>query len=74
MGNICALLINVVNNSKPKVLKGLDQKVRGKVRVLFHHLTQSMNPPAKRQVLTHLVKLAEHGKPNCLHRDVESDP
>jgi hypothetical protein len=33
MGNICELLINVVNNNKPKVLGGLDQKVRGKVKV-----------------------------------------
>jgi hypothetical protein len=34
MSNICELLINVVKNNKPKVLRGLDQKVRGKVKVL----------------------------------------
>jgi len=33
-----------------------------------------MIPPAERQALTHLIELAEHGKPNCLHLRVESDP
>ena len=42
-------------------------------RVLWCHSTQSTNPSADRQALTHLVELAEHGKPNCLHSDVESD-
>jgi UDP-N-acetyl-D-mannosaminuronate dehydrogenase len=74
MSNICELLINVVNNNKPKVLGGLDQKVRGMVKALYYRFTQSVIPPADRQALTHLVELAEHGKPNCLHFDVESDP
>ena len=33
-----------------------------------------MIPPADRQTLTHRVKSAEHGKPNCLHLGMESDP
>ena len=74
MSNICELLINVVKYDKPKVLEGLNQKVRGKVEVLYVHLTQSIIPSAKRQALTHRIELAEHGKPNCLHISVESDP
>ena len=66
MGNIRELLINVVIYDKPKVLKGLDQKVRGMDRVLYIHPTQSAIPPANRQALTHMVESAEHGKPNCL--------
>jgi hypothetical protein len=56
MGNIRELLINVVIYDKPKVLKGLDQKVRGMDRGLFISSTHSTSPPAKRQVLTHRVK------------------
>jgi len=74
MSNICELLLNVVSQNKPKMLKGLDQKVRGMDRVLYSHPTQSMIPSAERQALTHLIELAEHGKPNCLHLSVESDP
>ena len=74
MSNVCELLINVVNNDKPKVLTGLDQKVRGMVKALYNRFRQSMTPPAERQVLTHLVKSVEHGKPNCLHFIVESNP
>ena len=66
MSNICELLLNVVSQNKPKMLKGLDQKVRGMDRVLYSHPTQSMIPSAERQALTHPVKSAEHGKPNCL--------
>ena len=56
MGNIRELLINVVIYNKPKVLKGLDQKVRGMVRGVCIPSTHSTSPPAKRQVLTHRVK------------------
>ena len=35
MGNTCELLINVVMKNKPKVLEGLDQKVRGMVKALL---------------------------------------
>ena len=74
MSNIRELLLNVVMQNKPKVLKGLDQKVRGMDRVLIFHPTQSVIPPAERQALTHLVKPAEHGKPNCLRPRAVSDP
>jgi hypothetical protein len=40
MVNKCESLINVVNPNKPKMLKGLDQKVNGQVQVLFAHLSQ----------------------------------
>ncbi len=56
MGNICELLINVVIRNKPKVLTGLNQKVRGMVRGLFVPPAQSKIPPAKRQALTRCVK------------------
>lgn len=55
MGNRGELLINVVMWNKPKVLTGLDQKVRGMVGVLDIHSTQSVIPPAKRQALPHRV-------------------
>ncbi len=74
MGNICELLINVVMPNKPKVLTGLDQKVRGMVRRFCNPPTQSKIPPAERQTLTLRVKCVEHGKPNYLHIDVESSP
>ena len=56
MGNISELLINVVILDKPKVLSGLNQKVRGMVRGLFNSSTHSRTPPAERQALTHRVK------------------
>jgi hypothetical protein len=34
MVNICEPLLNVVTSNKPKVLIGLNQKVRGQVQVL----------------------------------------
>jgi hypothetical protein len=40
MDNIRKSLINVVNIDKPKMLTGLDQKVRGQVQVFGIHLTQ----------------------------------
>lgn len=63
MRNICELLINVVSDDVPKMLTGTDQKVRGMVMTLAIRHAQSMIPPADRQALTRLVKLAEHGKP-----------
>ena len=73
MSNIRELLVNVGNQNKPKVLKGLDQKVRGMDRMLYIHPTQSMTPSANRQALTHLVESAEHGKPNCLRLGAVGD-
>jgi len=74
MCNICELLINAVRVNRPKMLIGLNQKVRGMVGVFVCHFTRSMIPPANRQALTHRVESAEHGKPNCLHLSMESDP
>jgi hypothetical protein len=33
-----------------------------------------MIPPANRQALTHRVKMAEQGKPNCSHLSMEGEP
>ena len=48
-GNTCELLINAVKWSKPKVLIGLDQKVRGMDSWLYIPVTQSGIPSADRQ-------------------------
>ena len=48
--------------------------VRGMVGVFVCHFTRSVIPPANRQTLTHRVESVEHGKPNCLHLSMESDP
>jgi hypothetical protein len=68
MDNICELLINVVSASKPKMLTGLNKKVRGMDGVFEFRSTQSMIPPAERQILSHRVKSVEHGKPDCLRK------
>jgi hypothetical protein len=52
MGNIRELLRNVVMWSKPKVLTGLNQKVRGMDSWLYISATQSSIPPAERQALS----------------------
>ena len=57
------LLINVVMHSKPKVMTGLNQKVRGKDQKLPILLTQTTQPPAERQSLTHPGTHAERGNP-----------
>jgi len=68
MDKIFELLINVVSLNKPKMLTGLNQKVRGMVRAFRLHSAQSMIPPADRQILSHRnVILAKLGKPDCLH-------
>ncbi len=67
MRNIGELLINVVNVDRPKMLTGLDQKVRGMAGMVRCCPTRTTIPPANRQTLTHCVKLAEQGKPNHLH-------
>ena len=56
MGNRCELLINVVMRNKPKVLTGLDQKVRGMDSWLEIPATQSNIPPADRQALSRHVE------------------
>lgn len=66
MTNTCKLLINVVIRNKPKMLRGLNQKVRGSVRRLPISLTQTQQPPAKRQRLTRPGIRTERGKPASL--------
>lgn len=65
--NISELLINVVNDDKPKTLRGLNQMARGMDKAFRFRFTQPSIPPANRQILSHPVKSAEHGKPDCLH-------
>jgi len=56
MENRRELLINVVRIDKPKVLVGLNQKVRGRDSTLLTRATQPMIPSAERQLLTHPVE------------------
>jgi hypothetical protein len=66
MVNKCELPLNVVTTNKPKMLTGLNQKVRGRVSVLQNHRPQMQAPPAERQDLTHSGIPAERGKPVSL--------
>jgi hypothetical protein len=54
--------LNVVIFDRPKMLKGLGQKARGMDGVFRSRSTQSMIPPAERQMLTHRVLKVELGK------------
>jgi hypothetical protein len=42
MENRCELLINLVNDDKPKMLTGLHQKVGGQVAALAYRCTQPL--------------------------------
>ena len=53
MANSGELLINVVRSSKPKALRGLNQKVRGQVQGCLPSPVVAVEPPAKRQSLNH---------------------
>ena len=53
MANEGELLLNVVIDNKPKMLRGLNQKVRERLRSSHFFLTQTTLPPAERQSLTH---------------------
>ena len=53
MANSGELLINVVRTSKPKALRGLNQKVSGQVQGLPLPLPSLSEPPAERQSLNH---------------------
>ena len=74
MVNICESLINVVSRNKPKWPIGLNQKVRGQVRVFDCHLYVDVAPPADRRDLTHTGIYAERGKPEFLPFFRESEP
>jgi|GEM_PF-5747390 len=56
------------------MLTGLDQKVKGMVGAVWCCFTRSMIPPVNRQTLIHRVKLAEQGRPNYLHLNMEGEP
>jgi hypothetical protein len=56
------------------MLADLDQKVRGMDGMFRSRPARPMTPPANRQTLTHRVKVAEQGKPNHLHVNMESKP
>jgi hypothetical protein len=56
-------LINAVTDDKPKMLTGLNQKVRGWCRGSRAFLPQTLQPPADRRGLTHRGMQAERGKP-----------
>jgi hypothetical protein len=64
--NESELLINVVNANKPKMLRGLNQKVSGQAQGLQCPLSETIVPSAKRQHLTYSGTHAERGKPICL--------
>jgi len=48
------LLINVVISDKPKARIGLSQKASGQAERFSASLTQTQEPPANRQHLSHL--------------------
>ncbi len=53
MENVSEPLINVVRTNKPKALTGLSQKARGWNRCFPFRLSQTIQPPAERRLLTH---------------------
>ena len=53
MANPGELLINVVRTSKPKALRGLNQKVSGPVQGCSPSPAAAVEPPANRQSLNH---------------------
>ena len=63
MANASEPLINAVTDNKPKMLTGLNQKVRGWCRGSRASLPQTGQPPADRRGLTHRGTHAERGKP-----------
>jgi len=66
MANRSEPLLNAVNHSKPKMLTGLNQTVRGRVQGLTFPLPQTDVPPAERRGLSHPGTNAERGKPVAL--------
>ena len=55
-------LINAVTDNKPKMLAGLNQKVRGWCRGSRAFLPQTVQPPADRRGLPHRGTQAKRGK------------
>ena len=63
MVNESELLINVVMDGKPKMLRGLNQKVMWSGLETQFISNVDVAPPAKRQNLTYSGTYAERGKP-----------
>lgn len=61
--NLGELLINAVIARKPKMLKGLNQKGKWSGLEATSSSNVDVEPPAKRQVLTHSGIYAERGNP-----------
>ena len=59
MINASELLINVVIYDKPKMLTGLNQKVRGWLPLLWVEAHGQLQPPANRQDITRPCYLSE---------------
>ena len=55
MRNICESPINVVNDNRPKMLTGLNQKVRGTDRAVRCCPAQPAIPPADWQIPSHSI-------------------
>ena len=66
MVNTGERLLNVVIDSKPKALRGLDQKVSSPVEELVCLFSWPHALSAERADLTHSGTEAEHGKPVVL--------
>ena len=66
MANSSELLINVVRSSKPKALRGLNQKVNSQAEELVGLFSWSEALQAERAGLPHSGTEAEHGKPVVL--------
>ena len=56
-------LIHAVTDNKPKMLRGLHQKVRGGCKSSRAFLPQTRQPPADRWGLPHRGTQAERGQP-----------
>jgi hypothetical protein len=66
MVNICELLINVVTCDRLKVLISLSQNGKGSGLGAPNSPTADVEPPAKRQDLTHTGTCTKRGKPISL--------
>ncbi len=66
MVNESELLINVVSSSKPKMLRGLNQKVSSQEQWAIRYPAVDDALPAKRQNLTYSGAHVERGKPAVL--------
>jgi hypothetical protein len=74
MENACELLINVVRTNKPNMLTGLNQKVSGRYRGVPFPLSQTAEPPANRQLLSHPLVHRRNVVSPSLSSSKESEP